>query len=189
MPEDRITARAGAPLAMMLLILSGCATVPAPLDGEFATVTPQDAGDQHVGSRVRWGGHVVDTRPGESRTCIEILGRPLDAQARPRAGKASEDARFLACRDDFEDPDVFESGRDITVIGGLTDFVEGRIGEFRTIYPRLDAETLYLWADQAGVIHQHYGPWWYHDPWWPYGPRYYWHRYPRYGFSGHFIIR
>lgn len=175
-------------LSALVLLVAGCATVPEPLDGEFGSATPRQAGDEHVGERVRWGGSIVDTRPGESRTCIEILGRPLDAQARPGQGRADEDGRFLACREGFEDPAVFESGRDITVIGELTGFVEGRIGEFRYVYPRVDAETLYLWADPTRVAH-YYGPWWFHDPWWPWGPRYYRSGYPRYGFSGHLIIR
>ncbi len=172
-------------IALAALLASGCATVPEPLSGEFAPLTPEESGDQHVNQRVRWGGSIVDTRPGEAETCIEVLARSLDDRARPRSGDANQ-GRFLACRDGFKDPAVFESGRDITVIGTLTGFVEGRIGDFRYIYPRVSANTLFLWGEERPV-HYYHGPMWYYDPWWPYArgpwPHSRWH------FSGHIIIR
>lgn len=167
---------------LLVLLASGCATVPDPLAGEFAAITPEQSSDQHVGQRVRWGGHIIDTRPGREQTCIEILARELDQSARPHA-QGSDRGRFLACRDGFKDPAVFDSGRDITVTGRLDGFVEGRIGEYRYVYPRVAAETLFLWSDRPEVIY--YDPWWY-DPWWPYA-RFPW-RGPRPRFSGHIII-
>lgn len=168
--------------ALLALLAGGCATTPEPLSGEFIGPTPEQAGDRHVGQRVRWGGSIVDTRPGREETCIEILSRQLDERARPRRGDANQ-GRFLACREGFEDPAVFEGGRDITVVGTLTGFVEGRIGEFRYVYPRVKADTLFLWREEMPA--RYYDPW-YHDPWWPY-----WHypwRSPRWHFSGHIVI-
>lgn len=171
--------------ALTLGLLAACATVPEPLTGEFASITPEQSDDRHLGSRVRWGGKIIDTRPGREETCIEILARDLDDRARPRPGDADE-GRFLACRDGFRDPAVFDSGRAITVIGTLENFVEGRIGEFRYVYPRVAADTLFLWAEQPDVIH--YRDPWYYDPWWPYhGFPWRWHS-PRHGLSGHIII-
>lgn len=170
--------------ALLTLLAAGCATTPEPLSGEFSGPTPEQAGDQHVGQRVRWGGSIVDTRPGREETCIEILSRRLDERARPRGGDANQ-GRFLACREGFEDPAVFEGGRDITVIGTLTGFVEGRIGEFRYVYPRVAADTLFLWGEERPVRYYH-DPWFY-DPWWPYA-RFPW-SHPRWHFSGHIIIK
>lgn len=168
---------------VLALLASGCATVPEPLGGEFRSLTPEQSGDQHVGQQVRWGGSIVDTRPGKAETCIEILSRSLDERARPHAGDANQ-GRFLACREGFEDPAVFESGRDITVVGTLTGFVEGRIGEFSYVYPRVAADTLFLWGEERPARYYH-DPW-YYDPWWPYA------RFPsshsRWNFSGHIII-
>ena len=168
---------------LLALLASGCATTPAPLSGDFPGTTPERADDRDVGQRVRWGGAIVDTRPGKAETCIEILSRQLDDRARPHDGDANQ-GRFLACREGFEDPAVFESGRDITVIGTLTGFVEGRIGEFRYVYPRVEADTLFLWGEQV-PLRYYPGPWWYHDPWWPYGRPW---RYPRWHVSGHIVI-
>ena|SRR5699024_6559225 len=172
-------------IALAALLASGCATVPEPLSGDFAPLTPEESGDQHVDQQVRWGGSIVDTRPGEAETCIEILARSLDDRARPHSGDANQ-GRFLACRDGFEDPAVFERGRDITVIGTLTGFVEGQIGEFRYIYPRVSADTLFLWGEERPV-HYYHDPMWYYDPWWPYAGFPWAH--PRWRFSGHIIIR
>ncbi len=171
-------------LVLSALLAAGCATVPEPLGGEFGELTPEQSGDQHVGQQVRWGGSIVDTRPGKSETCIEVLARSLDSRARPHSGD-DDRGRFLACRDGFEDPAVFEGGRDITVVGTLTGFVEGKIGEFRYIYPRVEADTLFLWGEEAPARYYH-DPWYYRDPWWPYA-RFPW-SHSRWHFSGHIII-
>lgn len=178
--------RFGLLIAATLLLAGGCATVPEPLEGSFTPITPEQAADQHVGDQVRWGGRIVDTRPGSESTCIEILDQPLDRHARPMASDQAE-GRFLACRQGFEDPAIFESGRDITVIGRLTGFVEGRIGEFTYVYPRVAADTLFLWADRPHDL-LYRDPRWYHDPWGPY-LHYPWYYGPRLRFSSHIVIR
>lgn len=172
-------------VGLLTLLAAGCATIPEPLGGEFPPLSPEQSEDRHVGQRVRWGGSIVDTRPGREETCIEILARELDNRARPHGGDADQ-GRFLACREGFEDPAVFESGRDITVVGTLTDFVEGHIGEFRYIYPRVAADTLFLWGEDRPV-HQYHDPFWRYDPWWPYS-RFPW-SHSRWQFSGHIIIK
>jgi len=164
-------------VAAAALAIAGCATIPEPLAGEYADVTPDQSSDSHIGQRMRWGGRIVDTRPGTNETCMEILSRPLDKKARP-ADSDQHHGRFLACRSGFEDPAIFDAGRDITVIGQLTGFVEGHIGEFNYVYPRISADTLFLWSDPQ-PMHYYHDPFWY-DPW--YGP------YPRWRFSGRVII-
>lgn len=173
-------------LAATVLLAGGCATVPEPLEGSFASLTPEQAADQHVGQQVRWGGRIVDTRPGRESTCIEILNQPLDTLARPLDSDRAE-GRFLACREGFEDPAIFESGRDITVVGTLTGFVEGQIGEFSYIYPRVDSDTMFLWADRSDDM-RYREPRWHYGPWGPY-LHHPWYYDPRMRFSTHIIIR
>lgn len=180
------SSRFGLLIAATLLLAAGCATVPEPLEGSFSQITPEQAADQHVGDQVRWGGRIVDTRPGSESTCIEILDQPLDGHARPMASDRAE-GRFLACRRGFEDPAIFESGRDITVIGRLTGFVEGQIGDFTYVYPRVEADTLFLWAERSQELF-YPDPWrYYYDPRRPYlyHPWYYG---TRARFSSHIII-
>src|SRR5690625_6135865 len=106
------------------LLAAGCATIPEPLAGEYPATTPDQADDSHVGHNVRWGGRIVDTRPGTDETCIEMLAGPLDSKARP-SGSDRHHGRFLAGREGLEDPAASEVGGDITDIGRRTGFVEG----------------------------------------------------------------
>lgn len=157
-------------LVFALLGLAGCASIPAPLAGEFADFQPDQATDRSVGAEVRWGGSIVDTRPGQSETCIEILARDLDRSLRPTGGDVTH-GRFLACRAGFRDPEVFTSGREITVVGRLQGFVDDTIGEYVYRYPRLSAEAIYLWPERPDVVYadsyRYHGPWWpYYGPWW-----------------------
>lgn len=167
------------------MVGAGCATAPAPLTGDFPEIHPDQVTERSIDARVRWGGNIIDTRPGEQETCIEVLARDLARDQRPQSATPAR-GRFLACRDGFQDPAVFSSGRDITVVGRLTGFVTGKIGEFEYTYPKVDANVFYLWAAQPDIAHYYADPWWY-DPWWP---RYHYpYRYPRTRFSGHVVIR
>lgn len=155
-----------ATIAAVSLFAAGCATVPAPLAGEFPEIVPEQASERDVDTRVRWGGSIVDTRPGSEETCIEILARDLGHDLRPLDTDRTH-GRFLACRDGFRDPAVFTDGRELTVVGRLSGFVSDTIGEFEYDYPRVEAEAMYLWSPRADTIHYHPDPWW-HTGFWPY---------------------
>jgi outer membrane lipoprotein len=170
--------------AATLVLFTGCATVPTPLAGDFPDFQPEQSTERSVGARIRWGGTIVDTRPGREATCVEILARELDRDMRPKTTGIAR-GRFLACREGFKDPAVFYNGREITVIGRLSGFTEAKIGEFEYRYPRVDADVFYLWAERPDVIYHYYDPWWY-SPWGPYYR--YPYRAPRTRVSGHIII-
>lgn len=183
-PQSRNILVAAAGL-LGLGLLSGCASIPAPLAGDYPDFQPDQATERSIGGQVRWGGQIVDTRPQADQTCIEVLARTLDREHRPVSGDRHH-GRFLACREGFKDPEIFKRGRELTIIGRITDFSEGTIGEFIYRYPVLDAEVIYLWADHPDLVMLH-DPWWrYHDPWWPHRP-WLWHGRSR--VSGQIIIR
>jgi outer membrane lipoprotein len=171
-------------LAVAGLMLSACASIPAPLAGDFPDFQPSQATERSLGAKVRWGGHIVATRPDTDQTCIEILARDLDRDLRPIGGDHHY-GRFLACRDGFQDPAIFTEARAVTVVGQLQRFEPGQIGEFDYRYPLVEAETIYLWPTRSDVYYQA-DPWWpYHDPWWPYRP---YRAVPRSRLSGQLII-
>lgn len=163
-----------------LAIMAGCATVPDPIAGERYSELPYPAqtGDAALGAEVRWGGSIVETRPLADRTCIEILAQRLDRQAYPRP---SDDdlGRFLACREEFIDPEIFVNGRSVTVVGELDAFTSGKVGDFDYRYPRVAADAVYLWPEQR--YNDHYYGYGYYG----YGYPYYWpyYRFPYYGFG------
>jgi len=163
-------------------ILSGCFTPPKPLAGTFTRIGVSEA--QHgagTGNPVRWGGTIISTTPAEEDTCLEILARPLNAEARPRRTDES-DGRFIACARGFYDPAIYARGRDVTVVGTLQKPEERTIGQHKYVFPKVAAETVYLWPKRPEVYlyqpwydpywYPGWGPWYYAPFWgpWPYGP-------------------
>lgn len=174
--------------------LVGCVSIPTHLDGDYSEAfQPSQATERSLGARVRWGGLVIETRPERDRTCIEILAQPLDGTARPE--RSDQDlGRFIACRAQFYDPEIFVNGREVTVIGRLQRFRDGRIGEFQYRYPEVDADAIHLWPERVELPPSYfYRPWPYYNGFWPYpwgypSPWGYWHR-PGFGIHGSAAIR
>lgn len=154
-------------------LLAGCAGTPEPLRGDFPPLVPAAADADDIGTEVRWGGRVLDVTPQQDRTCMEILSLRLDKASRPREdGEAGR--RFLACKDDFVEPAAFPEGRLVTVVGSLTGFETRPVGEYDYRFARLQAHTIYLWAERdPDPFHDpypgFYDPFWRHDPF--YRPR------------------
>lgn len=165
-------------LAGACIGLAACASIPKPLEGQFPEVSPQNA-VQADGSRVRWGGEIIETVPATDHTCIYALSRPLDRNTRPRVEQDSM-GRFVACRQGFYDPEVFAKGRDITVTGTLNGSLSSKVGNYDYVYPRIAADAIYLWPriqprmpynSGYGYGSPFYDPFWgYRDPFW-YAPR------------------
>jgi outer membrane lipoprotein len=159
--------------------LTACATAPVVLRGEFAELNPaQSATAPHAGERVRWGGEIIRVEPGEVSTCFEILSRELDASARPGREDGSQ-GRFIACRSGFYDPEVFVKGRELTITGTLDGKQLGQVGQFDYTYPKVAADTIYLWPRRPLVVTQR-PAWPFYDPFWGPGFGPYW----RSGFWG-----
>ena len=172
-------------IAFLTATLAACATVPAPLQGQFSTATPRDAASA-AGSAVRWGGEIIKVEPKTDATCFEILARELDSSARPRESDAPGGGRFIACRNGFYDPEEFDRGRDLTVIGHVTGTDHGKVGEFDYAYPHVAADAIYLWPKRARYVRSpYYDPWFYGPYWGGFGP--YWG--PMWGGGGAVIIR
>jgi outer membrane lipoprotein len=117
--------------------------------GPFSELAPSDLEpDALQGRRVRWGGEIVDVTPAKRETCLEVLARPLDWQARPRETDESY-GRFLACRPGFDDPAVYEAGREVTVVGTVGRPVVGKVGDYDYRYPVVEAEAVHLWPERV----------------------------------------
>jgi outer membrane lipoprotein len=161
------------------VLLAGCVTAPAPLQGEYAPLRPQDAAAQPSGGAViRWGGRIVSVQPEADRSCFEIVGVPLGSSARPRRIDTSE-GRFLACRAGFYDPEVFQPGREVTVTGHVEGVEQRKVGEYDYRYPRVAADVIYLWPEQRREDMHPYGyPYFYggmgYRRGWGYGYPYWW---------------
>ncbi|HTV86568.1 MAG TPA: Slp family lipoprotein [Dyella sp.] len=160
-------------LAAATALLAACATVPQPLQGNYApNVTSLTAQQGNAsGTQVRWGGEIISTEPGQQSTCFYVLSRPLDSQARPtRTGNNDSQGRFVACRAGFYDPEVFARGREITVTGTIQGTMTRKVGDYNYSYPRVEANVVYLWPKRpVGYYgYPYYGPGWYDPFWGPY---------------------
>lgn len=158
-------------LAATTLLLAGCVTAPAPLQGAYAPVSPDQVGPgANPQVQVRWGGRVVEVNPGPDRTCFQMLSMPLDTSGRPVSGGNQTSGRFLACRSGFYDPALFTSDREVTFTGRVAGHDQVRIGEYDYTLPRLDADVVYLWPERVDVQVIH------HDPYpWGWSPRWWWY--------------
>jgi len=66
-------------LAVFPLFLTGCASTPVNVRGDYAEVTPAQGSDPDLrGMPVRWGGVVVGTRLTDGGECAEVAQFPLD---------------------------------------------------------------------------------------------------------------
>ncbi len=174
-PRSRQTPyRLAAPAVLAaVLAVAGCASIPEPLRGDYAGFPPATTSDQAIGSHVRWGGVLIATKPESDITCFEILGKSLDRQQRP-VDYDETAGRFIACQSGFQDPEIYQQGREVTVIGRIENIEPRPIGNYEYRYPIVDAETIYLWPERSDYDYYPYG--------YPYYRPYYW---PYYGY-GHF---
>jgi outer membrane lipoprotein len=139
--------------------------VPAPLQGQYSNANPHDARNADTAGAIRWGGEIIKVEPKTDSTCFEILARELDGAARPRSGEANG-GRFIACRNGFYDPEEFQRGRDLTIVGHVTGTDHGKVGEFDYAYPHVAADVIYLWPKRPLYPRSPY-----YDPWmYGYGP-------------------
>lgn len=154
-------------MSLAALLLAGCASMPQPLEGDFEPVTWDAARAGNADGRaVRWGGTIVQTEPGPEQTCFFVLAQPLDRQARPKPD-ADSPGRFVACKSGFYDPEVFRKGRELTVTGALDGSVQRKVGEFDYTYPRVAADTVYLWSPRPMYAPAPPAPWGgYYGPFW-----------------------
>ncbi len=159
---------------LIAVLLSGCASIPHPIRGNVATLSPQQALHEGVtGNRVRWGGEIVKVTVNKDDTCFELLAKPLGRSARPLRSDNS-DGRFIACAPQFFDPAVYAKGREVTVVGAVIEPVSGKIGEYDYRYPRVTIERIFLWPERPDFStmpplypYRPFYPYGFYDPFWP----------------------
>ncbi|EKE82824.1 starvation-inducible outer membrane lipoprotein [Idiomarina xiamenensis 10-D-4] len=163
-----------------LLVLSGCSSIPDPIkanDGETLVSYTQalENPQQTVGQRARWGGVIAAVNNSEQGTVIEVVNFDLQSWGRPLASDQSN-GRFRAVIDGFVDPMVYKKGRSITVIGTIAEPQQGKIDEYRYLYPVIDVSGKYLWKEiKETRVEVDYSPLWFRHQF--YAPPYYY--YPR----------
>jgi outer membrane lipoprotein len=171
-------------LSASLLFVCGCASsiVPPALQHEvvpgldLATVKSDQAA--HQNQVVLWGGRIVKTINKKRGTLIEVLQLPLDHEERPKQVNDSQ-GRFIVSMKGFLDPEIYKTGKDVTVVGRVAGVETLPLGEITYTYVLLRGEEVYLWPPRPHVIrYDGFGPpmfywgvgpgYWYNSPymWW-----------------------
>ena len=147
-------------IAFALCALAGCASIPKPLQGDFAPMVPNEANAHDAtGQAVRWGGTLAAVEPLAGETCFQVVGRPLDERSRPIESDRG-DGRFIACRQGFYEPQIFAEGRSITVTGRIVGYETRRVGEYDYRQSKVAADVIYLWPERR-YVDVYYAP----SPW------------------------
>lgn len=168
------------------LAVYGCASVPetitTPVSGPDVRQVRTNP-DRHVGERIRWGGTITEVKNLQDRTVVTVVARRTTRRGEPLGDEPST-GRFLLEVNRFLDPEEYKTGRQITVVGTISEIRSGKIDQYAYDYPVVRAEDLYLWAEYVRrrdpYPYPYYG-WPYYDPFWGHP----WHRNHLYGF-GHY---
>ena len=127
--------------------------------------------DAYISQKVRWGGVILSNENKQKTSRLTIIAFPLSQCGEPQISDESP-GRFIAIIDEFLEPLVYNSDREITVIGKLLRSETLTIGEFAYEYPVIQVENFYLWPSRSDPSDINFPHYWY-DPWYrPYYPRY-----------------
>ena len=134
----------------LVVLLVGCANQPLQTD-EFtvSTLTPRaavadDLDPQSAAMTVLWGGVILSSINLADSTRLEILAYPLDRLQRPLQARDAQ-GRFVVDIAGYVETADYAEGRLVTILGTLTDRLEGTIGEARYRWPLIQADQWHLW--------------------------------------------
>ncbi|ELY4157492.1 Slp family lipoprotein [Cronobacter turicensis] len=162
-------------LALSVLLLGGCVSVPDAIKGTSPTpqqdlVRVMNAPQLYIGQEARFGGRVVNVDNQQGKTRLEIATLPLDSAARPLLGQPSR-GRIYADVNGFLDPVDFRNQL-VTVVGPISDTVEGKIGSSPYKFMVMQVNGFKRWrvTQQVMMPPQPIDPWmWGPRPGWGYG--------------------
>lgn len=163
---------------VVAVTLGACSTAPktirTPVAGPPVLAAVQNV-DRYVGERVRWGGTIAEVENRLTETWIQVVARRLRRGGRPIESSATT-GRFLAKVPGFLDPEQYQRGREITVVGTLIKGVTRNIGEYPYQFPVVQVEDLYLWEPLPEYDPYFHSPFFwdpFYYPWWPHSRFYY----------------
>ncbi|MEM7195063.1 MAG: Slp family lipoprotein [Pseudomonadota bacterium] len=146
--------------ALLLVIVTGCATQPA-IDGTNydATIVP-DLTTQNIENftdrGVIWGGVILSTTNQENGSQVEVLAYPLDRNYRPKTSGLST-GRFLVTTDSFLEPVDYAPGKPLTASGRISGSESSTVGQASVDVPVLKPDELHLWSKKTSGIRPTFG--------------------------------
>ncbi len=153
MPKTSVNYLSGFCLTALLLISCGPKIIPdeisETIDNRLSFEDILKNPKAHLGKTVLLGGEIIETHVLKDGTEIEILQKPLGPGRAPQFTDRSM-GRFFLSDITFLDPEIYKSGRRITVVGVVKGSKSKQIGTAEQHYPLLEKTHLYLWPPQSG---------------------------------------
>jgi outer membrane lipoprotein len=132
------------------VMITGCATSPLDTSTVNNTASPSQVSralSDHRDTRIQWGGHIVSTVNQDKATIIEVLSYPVSRDGMPNTHKKTT-GRFIVRYQGFLEPEDYEPGRLLTVVGRVDSLVTTSVEETKFKVPLVAAEQLKLWSDR-----------------------------------------
>ncbi len=136
-------------LLIGLFVLSGCASYPEYVKVPDGTnlvsydIVKTD-GNELQGLKARWSGIIAGVVNKARQTQFDILYYPSNGVGRPKI-KDEPLGRFRVYVDAFLDPEIYQKGREVIVLGTVTQKETQKIGEYDYEYPTLKDAKIHLW--------------------------------------------
>lgn len=135
------------------LLLGACASTPSfDVKNVNTDITPNEAVAKInvlQGTRVLWGGVILNSKNLATGTHLEILAYPLNRRHRPRVDRDSV-GRFIVEHGGYLETVDYAPGRELSLIGVVTGTKEGKIDAATSIYPVVTAQQMHLWPKDGG---------------------------------------
>jgi outer membrane lipoprotein len=160
-------------LGLALVALSGCVTYPIAKDlqkqAQPLTLSQVSANPGvYQGTVVVWGGKIIKTANDVSNSAIYVLKLPLSHSGEPMV-YANSSGRFIASSKGFLDPEVYKSGRLVTVAGTIAGLESEPVQSTKYAYPVLDIKQIHLWPEGRRYYYYpaggYYYPYYYYPGW------------------------
>ena len=136
---------------LVLLFLSSCSLIPAPLEVESDVVlVPYREANNNIDAMARWGGQIASVAIEADYTVLDVVQMDLNTTARPK-NKNESAGRFKVYYKGLLDPLIYKKGKNITALGTINEPIEGNIGELVYSFPVLVVKNVYLWDDAKNV--------------------------------------
>jgi outer membrane lipoprotein len=139
--------------------------------------------EKYVGKEVILGGYILDTVNEPDKSLLIVLQAPLGYRDEPKDRDLSK-GRFLVETKQFIDPEVYNSGRKITVGGTVAGSEEQELGNATYSLPVIEAVELHLWPEEKDYYRPYY-PHRYPYYLYPYDYPYHPYHYPYYPYYHH----
>ena len=108
-------------ILLILMFMAACASVPTGEKGASTSSVPFKTlignPDPYIGTTVKLGGYILETKNLTEKTTIDVLQTPLTGFRKQPKTKGYSEGRFTVSNDGFLDPAEYSKDRPVTVTG------------------------------------------------------------------------